>query len=216
MSEEERQGRGPVPVRDVLVESDRLLVRRPEDGDGPALERVFCDPAMMRYLGGVWTAEQVAETFREWRDDWGVDGRWSGVLVRRDTQESVGTAGLTWDTIPGEPGFELSWFVVPELQGRGFATEISRELLRFAFDELGAERVVVETHPDNPASNRVVEKLGFECLGERRHGYDNLPGFETQVLWALTREDTQGQAARAAGSKHRAPPDNGTISRPAG
>jgi RimJ/RimL family protein N-acetyltransferase len=51
------------------------------------------------------------------------------------------------------------------------------------------KRVVGSTHPENPASNRVLEKLGFECLGEQRHTYDDLPGFEVQVIWALTREN---------------------------
>ena len=182
-------------MRHILVESDRLLIKRPKEGDSQDLERVFCDPAMMRYLGGVWTADQVAEALQEWRDEWGVNNRWYGVLLRKDTCEPIGTAGFTENTIPGEPGLELSWFVLPEHQGLGFATEITGELLRFAFDDLGGERMVAETHPENPASNRVLEKLCFECLGERHHEYDYLPGFDVQVLWELTRESWQQGAS---------------------
>jgi RimJ/RimL family protein N-acetyltransferase len=119
----------------ILVESERLLIRRPEEKDERSLERVLCDPAMMRYLGEIWTPQQVVEAAREWREEWGVNHRWSGVLLRKDTGEPIGA----------------------------------------------------ETHPDNPASNRVLEKLGFECLGERQHHYDYLPGFDTQLLWTLTR-----------------------------
>jgi RimJ/RimL family protein N-acetyltransferase len=173
---------------DVLAESARLLMRRPWPGDRPDLERVFCDPAMMLHLGGVWTVGKVADAVQEWRDDWGVGQRWSGVLVRTDSREPIGTAGLTRDTVPGEPGMELSWFVLPAHQGRGFATEISEALVRIAFDGLGAARVVAETHPHNVAANRVLEKLGFTSQGERHHSYDYLPGFKTQVLWALERE----------------------------
>lgn len=172
----------------VLVESGRLLVRRPEASDEPLLEQVFCDPAMMRFLGGAWTRAKVRAALEEWHAEWGVDNRWSGVLVQKDSQHAIGTAGCTQDTITGEPGLELSWFVLPEHQGQGFATEISRELLRFAFGHLGVERMVAETHPENPASNGVLERLGFECLGERRHAYDYLPRFHTQVLWQLTLE----------------------------
>ena len=183
MPERERHGN----VRSVLVESDRQLIRRPEEGDRRGLERVFCDPVMMRYLGSAWTTNKVAEALQEWHDDWGVDNRWYGVLLRKGTLEAIGAAGVMENTIPGEPGLELSWFVLPEHQRQGFATEITHELLHFAFDGLGAERVVAETHPENPASNRVLEKLRFQCLGERRHSYDYLPGFDTQVLWELTR-----------------------------
>ncbi len=182
-------------MKNVLVESNRLLIRRPEEKDRQDLERIFCDPAMMHYLGGIWTPEQVVEALQEWRADWGVNKRWYGTLLRKDTLEPIGTAGVTENTIPDEPGFELSWFVLPEHQGQGFATEITNELLRFVFDGLGVERVLAETHPENPASNRVLEKLCFECLGERQHKYDYLPGFDTQVLWELTRTSwQQGQS----------------------
>ena len=175
-----------------LVESNRLSLRRPEESDRCALERIFCDPGMMRYLGSPWTAEQTAEVCAEWHADWGVEQRWSGVLVKKETCAVIGTAGLTKDTIAGEPGFELSWFVLPEYQNQGFAAEITAELLRFAFATLGAERVVAETHPENPASNRALEKLGFTCLGLRHHTYDDLPGFDTQVLWERRADWTSG------------------------
>jgi ribosomal-protein-alanine N-acetyltransferase len=171
------------------IESVRLLLRCPEAGDQTELERVFCDPLMMRYLGGLWTSEQVAAAIAEWRGDWGVKGRWSGVLVKKATGEILGTAGLTENTLPDDPGFELSWFVLPEHQHQGFAVEITAELLCFAFADLSAERVVAETHPENPASNSLLKKLGFNCLGERHHAYVDLPEFETQVLWAITRND---------------------------
>lgn len=180
---------GETKTIDILLESSRLLLRRPEADDAPSLERVFCDPVMMRYLGAPWTPEYTAEVCAEWHVDWGVEQRWSGVLVNKETLEVIGTAGLTRNTLTDEIGFELSWFVLPEHQKQGFAAEITAELLRFAFADLGAERVVAETHPENPASNRILEKLGFTCLGERHQTYDDLPGFETQVLWALHREN---------------------------
>jgi [ribosomal protein S5]-alanine N-acetyltransferase len=170
----------------VLVESDRLLIRRPIGGDRRSLESVFCDPEMMCYLGEPWNKDKVADALREWRQEWGLNDRWYGTLLRKDTLEVIGTAGLTKDTIPGEAGLELSWFVLPNQQRQGFATEITNELLRFAFESIKIERVVAETHPDNPASNRVLEKLHFTCLGERHHSYDYLPGFDTQVLWEMT------------------------------
>ena len=175
-------------MKNILVKSDRLLIKRPEEGDSRSLEQIFCDPTMMHYLGGVWTPEKVLEALLEWQDDWGVNNRWYGILLKKDDLMPIGTAGITENTISGEPGFELSWFVLPKYQGQGFATEITKTLLCFVFDSLGAERVVAETHPENPASNRVLQKLHFECLGERHHKYDYLPGFETQILWELTRK----------------------------
>ncbi|MBI9045184.1 MAG: GNAT family N-acetyltransferase [Anaerolineaceae bacterium] len=173
----------------ILVESERLMIRRPEDGDIRSLEGIFCDAGMMRYLGGPWDQGKTLDALREWRDDWGINNSWYGVLLKKDTMQAIGTAGFSNNSIPNEPGLELSWFVGTEYQGIGYATEITSELLSFAFIDLSVKRVLAETHPENPASNRVLEKMGFKCLGERQHIYDYLPGFNTQVLWELTQQD---------------------------
>lgn len=175
----------------ILVESARLLLRQPEPGDQPALERIFCNPEMMRYMGSVWDVEKVKEVIQEWHDIWGMDHIWCGVLVKKDTLAVIGTAGVSENTLTGEAGLELSWFVRPEYQRQGFATEITRALLRVVYVELDGRRVVAETHPQNPASNQVLARLHFTCLGERHHAYDDLPGFDTQMLWELTREAWQ-------------------------
>lgn len=62
----------------ILFESSRLLLRHPETGDLPNLERIFCTADMLRYLGAPWTPEYIAEVCA----DWGVEQRWSGVLVK--------------------------------------------------------------------------------------------------------------------------------------
>ncbi len=51
--------------------------------------------------------------------------------------------------------------------GKGYATEIARELVRFGFEDLGLSRIVAITHPENVRSQRVIAKLGFRYEGER-------------------------------------------------
>ncbi|HNT78115.1 MAG TPA: GNAT family N-acetyltransferase [Anaerolineae bacterium] len=181
----------PTPIETclTLLDSPRLLLRRIEAEDQPLLERLFCDADMMRYLGEPWTPEQVKETLHEWREAWGSRDYRYGVLIRKDTAAAIGIAGFAADTHPEEPGLELSWFIVPEQQKRGYATEITQAILEYAFDFLAVERVFAETHPKNIASNRVLEKLHFVNAGERRHTYDYLPGFERQVVWEYTRSN---------------------------
>jgi RimJ/RimL family protein N-acetyltransferase len=58
--------------------------------------------------------------------------------------------------------WEVGWTVHPELWGRGYATEGARTMLAFAFDSLGAHRVVAFCHAQNAASTRVMEKLGMQ------------------------------------------------------
>ena len=56
---------------------------------------------------------------------------------------------------------EIGFIVHPDHQGRGYATEASRELLRLAFEDLGLHRVIGRVEARNIGSARVLEKLGM-------------------------------------------------------
>jgi RimJ/RimL family protein N-acetyltransferase len=63
--------------------------------------------------------------------------------------------------MPTYDALNVSYHLHPTVWGRGFATEVVRESLTFAFQELKAARVMGLARPGNPASRRVLEKCGF-------------------------------------------------------
>jgi RimJ/RimL family protein N-acetyltransferase len=56
---------------------------------------------------------------------------------------------------------EIGWSIHPDMQGRGYATEAAREMLRLGFDGLGLHRIMADSDPRNAASIKVMEKLGM-------------------------------------------------------
>jgi RimJ/RimL family protein N-acetyltransferase len=56
---------------------------------------------------------------------------------------------------------EIGFVFHPDHQGRGYATEAGRELLRLAFAEHGCHRVIGRLEARNAASARVLERLGM-------------------------------------------------------
>lgn len=56
---------------------------------------------------------------------------------------------------------ELGWVLDPSHEGKGFATEAVRELIRICFDELGLRRVVATCFADNEASWRLMQRVGL-------------------------------------------------------
>jgi RimJ/RimL family protein N-acetyltransferase len=62
----------------------------------------------------------------------------------------------------------LGYGVDPNYWGRGYATEVACLLLRFGFENLGLHRIWATHHPDNSASRRVLDKVGFREEGRRR------------------------------------------------
>lgn len=171
-----------------LVNTPRLHVRRVLPDDQALLEALFTDPETMRYLGGTWEANDIRETCLEWHQEWGLNNLWYGTILEKAAGTAVGICGFSENTVEGESGLELSWFILPAYQGRGFAVEITAALLKFAFVQVGTERVLAETHPENAPANHILKKCGFQNMGERQHQYDFLPGFDRQVLWGISRQ----------------------------
>lgn len=66
---------------------------------------------------------------------------------------------------PQDGTAEVGYCVLPQFQGRGYATEMVRGLVRWALGQPGVARVVAETEWANPASVRVLSKAGFAPLG---------------------------------------------------
>ena len=80
-------------------------------------------------------------------------------VIERESGELVGH--MPFHPWFGHATHEIGWVVSPGRQGRGYATEAARALVDFAFGALGCHRVVATCQPENPASWRVMEKLGM-------------------------------------------------------
>ncbi len=78
--------------------------------------------------------------------------------------ELAGLGGVV--ILRGEEEGEIWYLVRPDRWGRGIATEAARQLLVLGFRELGLHRVWATCLPENPASARVLEKIGM-----RREGF---------------------------------------------
>jgi RimJ/RimL family protein N-acetyltransferase len=118
-------------------------------------------------------AEQVADLVAIHRDPWIAYERATGALVGRGglsampagraaSEQIGGLVGPAWAQRP----LEVGWAIVAEYRGQGYATEIGRAGLEFAFDVLGADAVIAFTERHNTASRNVMERLGLRFAGE--------------------------------------------------
>ena len=85
---------------------------------------------------------------------------WTAVLIAEGL--IVGWGGLNKD--PGEPewGPEVAYYFDPAYWSRGLATELARESLTLAFDDLDLQEVGAFARAENIGSVRVLSKAGFE------------------------------------------------------
>ena len=135
------------------------------EGDLPLLRRLLGDPEMTRHVGGPESAEKLAE--RQGRYE--VDGsRQYRIVVDGEGAGWVGYWEREW---LGEKVWETGWSVLPRFQGRGVATEATRQLMEIARAERALRSVHAYPSVDNAPSNAICRKVGFELLGEYEFEY---------------------------------------------
>ena len=152
--------------------TDRLLCEQPDAADAGDYRRLFGSPEIGEWLRppplDPATAEVIDRRLFRDRADWDEYGFGPWVLRERESGDFVGRAGLAWIMIEGGPMVELPWAVLPDHQGRGYATEAALAAVGTARD-LELDRVVSLALRDNRASLRVMEKAGLTMVGEVRH-----------------------------------------------
>jgi len=85
---------------------------------------------------------------------------WGGVIVKKDPDIVVGDVGFHSSPVDGQ--VEIGYSIVPNFRGLGFATEAVQTFLRWGFQSEEVDHVVARVSQHNPASIRVLEKVGFE------------------------------------------------------
>jgi len=86
-------------------------------------------------------------------------------LVQRVDNAVVGSCGFKGPPTPNGV-VEIAYGVVPEYQGKGYATEAAQALVSYAFSHSRIRVVRAHTLPEGNASTRVLAKCGFQCVGE--------------------------------------------------
>jgi ribosomal-protein-alanine N-acetyltransferase len=150
------------------LETERLLVRPFTMDDLDELhENVLSDDEVMRWASPhrrAATREESREALERYIGEQQRAGFSFWAVVERETQTLVGNCGLIPYAWEG-PDVELGYRIGRRWWGRGYATEAGRASLEFGFADLGLERIVAVTDPDNRRSQRVLEKLGMTCEG---------------------------------------------------
>jgi RimJ/RimL family protein N-acetyltransferase len=112
------------------------------------------------------TEDGVRAAFERWQEDWKTHGDTRAFAIRRpETRELLGGCQVR---LREKRIGELSYWTLAAHRGQGVATRAVMLVCSFAFDELGLERVEAYIEPDNVASRRVVESVGFQEEGVAR------------------------------------------------
>lgn len=119
-------------------------------------------------------------------------------LADTTTESMLTEPALTEPTLVGAVGLEindeddraeLGYWVAEDYWGRGIATEASKKMLNFGFDMLRLNKVVAFHMARNPASGRVLEKLGMRKEGFFQQHVKKWGQFEDVVAYGILQSD---------------------------
>ena len=136
-----------------------LKIRKMTEEDLEPLHRLLSDPGVMEYLEPPYTREQTKEFLESALEEepavWTVegDGKFIGYVIWHDYEE---------DTM------ELGWVLLPEYQGKGYATALTKQLIAKTAE--AGKKPVIECDPEQKATKHIAENLGFAWSEE----YDGL------------------------------------------
>lgn len=158
----------------VILETARLRLRPLTLEDVPALQAVLGDPAAMEWYPAPFDRTGVENWIKRNLDRYEHDGFGLWAMVLKATGEMIGDCGCTTQEMEGKKAIEIGYHVRQDLWGNGYATEAARASMDYAFNKLGALRVISMIRPENTNSRRVAEKNGLTCEKIISwHGYDH-------------------------------------------
>jgi RimJ/RimL family protein N-acetyltransferase len=102
-------------------------------------------------------------------------------VVLRETNTVIGSAAFV-GAPADDASVEIAYGIVPEYEGRGYATEAATALVAFALESGRVSLVRAHTRPTSNASQRVLAKCGFEHVGAVEHAEDGLVWRYERVL----------------------------------
>lgn len=143
-------------------ETEHLSAYKLERDDIDKLRAIHTTPDVALKLNGILPEEKIRVIHDACIHTWEVNnfGLWTFYL--KSTNEWVGLGGLKRSIIEGQEEVDVAYALMPKFWGQGLATEIAKASVEIAFDVLRLDKIVCFTLPTSHASQRVMQKVGFE------------------------------------------------------
>ena len=182
---------------DEPIETERLRLRRFRRDDLDGLAAIQSRPEVARFL--YWEArerEQVEPALAKFialdeisgeEDDESI----SLAAERREDGALLGYVSI-WLRSRRDRQVEIGFSFHPEWQGRGYATEASRELLRLGFERLGAHRVFGRTDARNEPSAALMRRLGMRQEAHFREAEVFKGEWGDELVFAILEDEWRG------------------------
>jgi RimJ/RimL family protein N-acetyltransferase len=141
--------------------TERISAERLQEDHIEFIHRMHQNEQVMSCLGGIRSREQTVDYMEQNLSHWEKYGYGIWVLRENSTGDLIGRGGLRNAVLGGNDEVEMAYGLLPEFWNKGFTTEFARAVVRIGLSDMGLSGIACVTHPDNLASQHVLEKTGF-------------------------------------------------------
>ena len=161
----------------LILETERINLRRWEDDDRIPFARMNGDPLIMEYLPRAMTESDSNKLVDRFIKHFDKHNYGLYVLERKEDGAFMGFTGL--QRVPFKahftPATEIAWRLDYEFWGQGYASEAAKAVLAHGFEDCGLAEVVAFSVFDNKRSIGVMEKIGMSEVKDGAFDYPKLP-----------------------------------------
>ena len=171
----------------VEIRTSRLILRTAEPDDLEAIHAVLSDPRATRW----WSTppHETLDQSRDWLDAMIANGPDHPDFVVEWSGRVIGKAGFY--VMP-----DVGYILHPDVWGQGLAGEAVGAVIDHVFSTRAVDTLTADVDPENAASIRLLERLGFVRTGFGERTWNVGGAWKDSVYYALSRSD---RAAKAAG-----------------
>lgn len=167
-----------------MIKTERLILVKPQDGDLVRYFEIHGDPQtnLFNPYGALPDIESAREELAYLLGHWEAYdfGPWR--IAERDNPEyMIGLGGLDCRKYGHALRLNLGYRFDQAFWGKGYATELAVQAIRYGFDDLGMEEIYGLVRPRHFASIRILEKSGFQQFGS----VHDVPDQEDSLVYRL-------------------------------
>ncbi len=150
-----------VDVHQIMIETERLILRNMREDDAEDLLGIFSDPIAMQYFEVIFDRARMDKWVRCNLDHQDKYGFSLLSVILKESGEVIGDCGLETDRIDGKLIVGLGFDFRRAYWGNGYATEGAIAVLKYGFTQFEFESIYGWINPENAPSQRVAEKIGM-------------------------------------------------------
>ncbi|AKH41138.1 RimJ/RimL family protein N-acetyltransferase [Altererythrobacter atlanticus] len=170
------------------LQTPRFILRELTRADAADLYPSFSDDAVMRWWSrGPFSSKEELADWLVPESGWEEGRSWA--IVETEGGPVIGRLAAM---DRGDGISEIAYLVVRGRHGEGVAKEALAALIDHLFRTEKRRRIYADVDPDNAASNRIVEKLGFTLEGRLRQAWTTHIGPRDSLIWGLLADEWQG------------------------